>query len=1609
MSTKVFLSYARDDDEAFVWRLYGGLKSAGFDVWFDRVSMPARQLTFYQEIRDAVAECNRLVFVVGPKAVGSEYVSQEWRFAYFAAMKCVNPIVRLGSYDLIPEDLRLIPSEDFRKDAEFDLHLSNLVRQLSERLPSAGDLVGVPELPPHYLDQPGRLKALRDLLLADLHKPVVVMGAAACVGLHGMGGIGKSVLASALAHHPEVRRAFPDGLHWLTLGQEPNVTELQRRLARHLGDTVLFTSVEGGKKKLRDLYATRAALLVLDDVWQRPHAEVFNVLGPRGRPLLTTRDAGLVMALAARENYYQVELPSQGDAEALLAKAAGVTTKFLPPEAYAVVKECGRLPLALTLCGGMVRSGTSWKDLLEALCEHDLEWLADGHPAEEQHGSIWRAMDVSIRALPDEQRDRFAELAVFGRDAGPPEAAVETLWQHTAGLSPRHARGILNNFALRSLVGIEGESRRITLHDLLHNFATGMATRRFGSESTLHGKLLDAYAEKCPNGWLYGPNDGYFFKHLVYHLGRAERALEIRSLLALETPEGRPAWYEAKRAAGDLSGYLSDVRAAWDLENQTTLADPGFPHSFGLQVRYALILATFNATAVSHPLWEALLARQPENAAQWLSDVRRTPEHWIRGHALVRLAPHLTGKGITDALRLAWELDEQQRGATLAGLAPYLPAELLKQACEAVFQIQSDSPRGEALKMLSRLIPDSLLEDAFRSAERIKDEELRAGVIAALATRLAQAGSVTEALARCGVGGEVPFELQASAIEILAPHLSREGVSQAFRLSVASELGEPRSRALSSLVPHLPEDLMPVALTALGSINDTWIGTFAGAVAARLSAPELREAIHQHEKSGKLQGAVLVQLISRFAERGCAEEALSMLPRIESAWCRALALSSVSQHLPARAIPQALEVAHGLPNDPDRPGGREYALIALAQRLGPEEQSPLLDQVLNCLSDLDDEFYRWGDLKWAAPHLTLPQARRALRMAQQATKTDRAEHALVALSARMAELGALDEAEAAARGISGESPRSEALAAVAQHLPASKIEQVLRARGAEQWPESAVAALVPRVPEALLPEVGRIITNPRIDDNYERSNAQLRLLELLAWRGDYAAAIQAVRYVESPDKASSVLATVASDLPEPLLEAAIAFVKGVPRGDRPLAHLLAQLSRYGRAEEALSQIRRIRSNDGRAEGLLLLIESRDVSEAVAREAFSLLQQAYADPKDWASTLERLAPGLPSHLLEAALTAAKGLTDQAVADMCVRLGETGSGEAARIEMESIERDDLRKYAQARMEVLDPAIERRPVRSALRTARTIADARVQAEATMKLVSSVVRSGYAEIVLKASDENLAALQEKINLKWLMTDLLEALPRLKNAQIRADELVLLTPHLPPGLVEPAGRVARSLKDAGARVAYLKVLMALILRVSVLGRNDWAQQLSPILIEAVKEVWKDSVVHLSELSRRIESDTPSARDRIFWEAVRREVPFAMRHYVTETDLAEHLAEYSRLVSERLQYKETGLWRFSIAGHLPFLELIPPADLYAELRNTLEAQAKGARQEFLCDIDLFGPLLYRLGGPDALVEIICATRDVSIWGSGLPAAHASARGAGARACKSGELAPHSPS
>lgn len=69
MLPSIFLSYARTDDEPFVKKLYESLTDHGLTVWFDRVSMPSRGLSFLQEIRDTISYIDQLILVMGTNSV----------------------------------------------------------------------------------------------------------------------------------------------------------------------------------------------------------------------------------------------------------------------------------------------------------------------------------------------------------------------------------------------------------------------------------------------------------------------------------------------------------------------------------------------------------------------------------------------------------------------------------------------------------------------------------------------------------------------------------------------------------------------------------------------------------------------------------------------------------------------------------------------------------------------------------------------------------------------------------------------------------------------------------------------------------------------------------------------------------------------------------------------------------------------------------------------------------------------------------------------------------------------------------------------------------------------------------------------------------------------------------------------------------------------------------------------------------------------------------------------------------------------------------------------------------------------------------------------------
>jgi WD40 repeat protein len=367
-----------------------------------------------------------------------------------------------------------------------------------------------------------------------------------------MGGVGKSVMAAAFARATETRRAFTDGVIWLTIGQNPDPSSNLKLVGMAFGDDPAnYVDLDTARARLPGVLSDKVCLIVLDDLWNVAHATPFiNALGPRCRLLLTTRDGSLVTALGAVE--HSLDVLTDAAALQLLANWCDQDVGSLPSEAVSVASECGNLPLALVLCGAMARDGTPWSDMLEALEGADLTFI-EGEIPNYPYPDVLKALKVSVDALAKENpaaAEHYHKLAVFPADEAVPEAAVLTFWLHTDGLKERDARRLLTTLERKALLRLEGDAphRLVSLHDLQHDYLRAVV----GDMSSLHERLLDAYREMCADGWKSGPNDGYFFEHLAYHLVEAGRKDELgRLLLDFD-------WLQAKLAATDVNSLIAD-------------------------------------------------------------------------------------------------------------------------------------------------------------------------------------------------------------------------------------------------------------------------------------------------------------------------------------------------------------------------------------------------------------------------------------------------------------------------------------------------------------------------------------------------------------------------------------------------------------------------------------------------------------------------------------------------------------------------------------------------------------------------------------------------------------------------------------------------------------------------------------------------------------------------------------------------------------------------------------------------------------------------------------------------------------------------------------------
>ncbi|XP_014494986.1 TMV resistance protein N-like [Vigna radiata var. radiata] len=283
------------------------------------------------------------------------------------------------------------------------------------------------------------------------------------IGIHGMGGVGKSTLARAVYNHL-IGENF-DGLCFLeNVREKTNKHGLKHLqsilLSQILGEKdINFTSMQQGISTIKYRLKMKKVLLVLDDVNKPDQLQAVaggrDWFGPGSRIIITTRDKQL-LANHRVTMMYEVKGWNDNDALQLLKWKAFRNEKADPDFELALnrlVNYASGLPLALEVIGGSLvgKSIEGWKTVIK-----QYESI--------RKREILNILKVSFDALEEEEKIPFLDIACFLKEHALRE--VEDILHAYYGRSMKQHIGMLVE---RSLLKFDYFDNRLTMHDLVRD------------------------------------------------------------------------------------------------------------------------------------------------------------------------------------------------------------------------------------------------------------------------------------------------------------------------------------------------------------------------------------------------------------------------------------------------------------------------------------------------------------------------------------------------------------------------------------------------------------------------------------------------------------------------------------------------------------------------------------------------------------------------------------------------------------------------------------------------------------------------------------------------------------------------------------------------------------------------------------------------------------------------------------------------------------------------------------------------------------------------------------------------------------------------------------
>ncbi|KHN46568.1 TMV resistance protein N [Glycine soja] len=304
------------------------------------------------------------------------------------------------------------------------------------------------------------------------------------IGIHGMGGVGKSTLARAVYNlHTD---HFDDSCFLQNVREESNRHGLKRLqsilLSQILKKEINLASEQQGTSMIKNKLKGKKVLLVLDDVDEHKQLQAIvgksvwseSEFGTRLVLIITTRDKQLLTSYGVKRTHEVKEL-SKKDAIQLLKRKAFKTYDEVDQSYNQVLNDVvtwtSGLPLALEVIGSNL-FGKSIKEWESAIKQYQRI------PNKE----ILKILKVSFDALEEEEKSVFLDITccLKGYKCREIEDILHSLYDNCM----KYHIGVLVD---KSLIQISDD--RVTLHDLIENMGKEIDRQKSPKETGKRRRL----------------------------------------------------------------------------------------------------------------------------------------------------------------------------------------------------------------------------------------------------------------------------------------------------------------------------------------------------------------------------------------------------------------------------------------------------------------------------------------------------------------------------------------------------------------------------------------------------------------------------------------------------------------------------------------------------------------------------------------------------------------------------------------------------------------------------------------------------------------------------------------------------------------------------------------------------------------------------------------------------------------------------------------------------------------------------------------------------------------------------------------------------------------